>query len=114
SMMACQLADIHDRREPVAILWASEASIYGRYGYGYASRRMDVEVDRTQTQVRADVASDDSIELRLVVPDAMREAVEEIERATVDERPGQFVRDARWIASALTDLECRRNGRSEL
>lgn len=114
SMMARQLHDIHDRGEPVAILWASESSIYGRYGYGYASRRMDVEIDRTQTRIRTDLPVDDSVELRLVAPAAMRDAVEEIERAVVDERPGQFVRDSRWIDSSLTDLECRRNGRSEM
>src|SRR4051794_19684567 len=35
SMMQRQLHDIHDRGEPVALLWASESSIYGRYGYGF-------------------------------------------------------------------------------
>jgi predicted acetyltransferase len=114
SMMREQLADIHDRGEPVAVLWASESSIYGRYGYGYASRRMNVEIDRTQSRIRPDLPVDESITLRLVAPSATHGAVEEIERAVVDERPGQFVRDARWIASALTDLECRRQGRSEL
>lgn len=113
SMMARQLHDIHERGEPLAILWASESSIYGRYGYGYTSRRMDIEIDRTQTRLRPDLAADDSVELRLVPPLEMRAAVESIERAVVDERPGQFVRDARWIESVLTDLECRRNGRAE-
>jgi predicted acetyltransferase len=113
SMMRKQLGDIHDRGEPVAVLWASEGSIYGRYGYGYASRRMDVDIDRTQTRVRTDLPIDESVVVRLVAPSAMHDAVEAIERSVVDERPGQFVRDSRWIASALTDLECRRNGRSE-
>ncbi|MDQ1683525.1 MAG: hypothetical protein QOC82_262 [Frankiaceae bacterium] len=113
SMMQRQLQDIHDRGEPVAILWASEASIYGRYGYGLASRRMDLEVDRAQVRLRPDLPADDSVELRLVSPSLMREAVEEIERAVVDERPGQFVRDARWIETVLADLESRRHGRSE-
>jgi predicted acetyltransferase len=114
SMMRRQLDDIHDRGEPLAILWASESSIYGRYGYGFASRKLNVEIDRTQTRLRADVPVDDSVELRLAPPDAMHGAVEEIERAVVDERPGQFVRDPRWIESALADLECRRHGRSAL
>src|SRR6266700_2741985 len=38
SMMLRQLTDIAERgAEPVAALWASEAPLYGRYGYGRAS-----------------------------------------------------------------------------
>jgi len=113
SMMQRQLHDIHDRGEPVAVLWASESSIYGRYGYGVASRRMDIEVERVHGRLRPDLAVDESIELRIVPPSAIRAEVEAIERAVVDERPGQFVRDARWIDTVLADLECRRHGRSE-
>ena len=36
-MMRAQLDDVHERGEPVAILWASEETIYGRFGYGMAS-----------------------------------------------------------------------------
>lgn len=113
SMMQRQLHDIHDRGEPVAILWASESSIYGRYGYGLASRRMDIEIERVHGRLRPELAADDSVQLRLVSPAAMRGEVEAIERAVVDERPGQFVRDARWIETVLADLECRRHGRAE-
>src|ERR1700745_2912606 len=37
SLMRRQLTDVRARGEPLAILWASEAVIYGRYGYGRAS-----------------------------------------------------------------------------
>src|SRR5580704_18482709 len=37
SMMRRQLADVRDRGEPLAVLWASESVIYSRYGYGRAS-----------------------------------------------------------------------------
>ena len=37
SLMRRQLADVRDRGEPLAVLWASESVIYGRYGYGRAS-----------------------------------------------------------------------------
>ena len=36
-LMRRQLADAHERREPLAMLYASEADIYGRFGYGLAS-----------------------------------------------------------------------------
>jgi predicted acetyltransferase len=35
--MRRQLADVHGWGEPIAALWASEASIYGRFGYGAAA-----------------------------------------------------------------------------
>ena len=34
AMMKHQLEDVAHRKEPVALLWASEALIYGRFGYG--------------------------------------------------------------------------------
>lgn len=41
-MMRHQLADLRQRKEPVALLWASESSIYGRFGYGSAVPRLIV------------------------------------------------------------------------
>jgi predicted acetyltransferase len=39
ALMADQLHGLHDAgAEPVAALWASQAGLYGRYGYGAASR----------------------------------------------------------------------------
>jgi len=31
-----QLTDVRERGEPIAALWASEETIYGRFGYGLA------------------------------------------------------------------------------
>lgn len=47
-LMRRQLDDIRERGEPLSILTASEAAIYGRYGYGIASRctKLDVEARR--------------------------------------------------------------------
>src|SRR5258708_24273894 len=46
SLMNRQLADIRDRGETVAALFASEAAIYGRYGYGIASAELDFRIRR--------------------------------------------------------------------
>ena len=46
SLMRRQLADVRDRGEPLAILWASEAVIYGRYGYGRASWQLGFTLQR--------------------------------------------------------------------
>ena len=37
-MMRAQLADVRERGEPLAALWASEETIYGRFGYGLAAQ----------------------------------------------------------------------------
>jgi predicted acetyltransferase len=39
--MRRQLADVHERGEPVAALWASEGAIYQRFGYGRGTQRSD-------------------------------------------------------------------------
>ena len=38
-MMTHQLEKVAERGEPLAVLWASESLIYGRFGYGPASSR---------------------------------------------------------------------------
>ena len=45
-MMHRQLAEIRDRGEPVAVLWASEGRIYQRFGYGLAAGRLAMELDQ--------------------------------------------------------------------
>ncbi|MBO0874249.1 MAG: GNAT family N-acetyltransferase [Pseudonocardia sp.] len=45
ALMRAQLTELHDgEREPVAALWASMAPLYGRFGYGPASRRATATV----------------------------------------------------------------------
>src|SRR5438477_5883243 len=46
AMMDAQLRDMHERAEPIAALWASEETIYGRYGYGIASWAGDIVLPR--------------------------------------------------------------------
>src|SRR5205823_1786307 len=45
SMMRRQLDDVRRRGEAIAVLTASESSIYGRFGYGLASWCHSVEID---------------------------------------------------------------------
>ena len=46
AMMRAQLDDVHRRGEPVAALWASEDTIYGRFGYGMASMSADMDLPK--------------------------------------------------------------------
>src|SRR6204780_5575878 len=45
AMMMAALQDIRDRGEVVSALWPSEAQIYGRFGYGLASRHASLLID---------------------------------------------------------------------
>ena len=114
TMMRDQLHDIHRRGEPIAALWASEAAIYGRFGYGVASHLHRIEVDRVDASVRTDLADDPSLRLRLVNAADVTSDIEQIELALVDRRPGQFVRDKRWIDALVADPKSRHSGMSSL
>src|SRR5438876_8088934 len=47
AMMRRQLDDMHERGEPLAALYASEAPIYGRFGYGLATYQAAMEIERS-------------------------------------------------------------------
>lgn len=46
SLMRAQLDDVRERGEPLAILWASEETIYGRFGYGLASAAVEASIPK--------------------------------------------------------------------
>ena len=50
------LDDARAAGEPVAALWASEGAIYGRYGFGPATRAMRYELQLDRVALRRDVA----------------------------------------------------------
>ena len=52
-MMQAMFDEARERGEPLAGLSASEGSIYGRYGYGPATRRTRWEIDRAQARFTA-------------------------------------------------------------
>src|SRR6201984_1799856 len=71
SLMRRQLADVRDRGEPLAILWASEAVIYGRYGYGRASWHLDLTLHRGEGGLASTGSgAPDGLRLRIVEPEA--------------------------------------------
>ena len=50
--MRRQLADAHGWGEPIAALWASESSIYGRFGYGVAGPGLQAMSDNRRFALR--------------------------------------------------------------
>jgi predicted acetyltransferase len=54
AMMEAQIALARERGEPLAALWASEATIYGRFGFGPATWQRSLRVDlRREVPLRA-------------------------------------------------------------
>ena len=58
ALMARQLADVRAAGEPMAALWASEGSIYQRFGYGLATVNGSVDIERDRSAFRKPVAAD--------------------------------------------------------
>ncbi len=46
AMMRRHLDDVRDQGEPLAALWASEAAIYGRFGFGSAAPSLRIDIQR--------------------------------------------------------------------
>ena len=110
-MMRMQLDDIRARREPLAILWASEGNIYQRFGYGLASQKASILLDRDRSAFRMPI--EPVGRLSLVDPDAGRRLFPPVHDAILPERPGFFARDAAyWEHDYFTDPEHWRQGAS--
>lgn len=97
SLMRRQLADIRARGEAIAVLWASEAGIYGRYGYGTASWQANFWFGRGDGALgRHAPAAEPGLRLRLAEPAAARAELAKIHQTVLPDRPGMFARDEAW------------------
>jgi predicted acetyltransferase len=109
SMMRSQLANVDERGEPLAMLWASEGPIYGRFGYGLAAPALALEAERARFRLRDDPGPSGAV--RLVDPaEAARlfPAIYEQARRTT---PGTLTRAKKWwTENKLADPEGWRRG----
>jgi predicted acetyltransferase len=112
AIMRRQLNELHEQqREPVAALWAAEAPIYGRFGYGPAAFRgaLSGPVERLGLRPDVDLGSG-----RISIVDvkeyrAGAEAVYDVVRRA---NPGHMDRDDRWWTRTVQDLPEHREGAS--
>jgi predicted acetyltransferase len=113
-MMRTQLHSLHEEgREPVAVLWASEASIYGRFGYGMANLQAHLEADVRQLTLRPDVARGAGT-VRLGEPGEVRDDLVAVYERARPERIGHLGRPGNWWNRRLYLPEHRRDGFSPL
>ena len=109
-MMTTQLADVRERGEPIASLWASEETIYGRYGYGMASLNMAMKLPRVRAGLRADLPPP-TAEARLVDHDEAMRVFPRVYDTVRPVSPGFVSRTpAWWELRALDDQPERRRG----
>jgi predicted acetyltransferase len=111
-MMKHQLHDIHERGdEPIALLWASEAAIYGRYGYGQAAPRLHLTGKTKTTAFRSDVdlgkGSVGEVERDEAIP-----IIKRLHEALLPDRVGALNRDDNWWVVKWHDPERWRRGAS--
>jgi predicted acetyltransferase len=112
--MRHQLHSVHEAGdEPLAILWASEPQIYGRFGYGLATRSLSVKVPREPRALHAATPADPGLRLRLADPAGWK-ALAAVYEAVAARRPGLPERDEPWWRRAVRDVPALRGGRSEL
>jgi predicted acetyltransferase len=105
SMMDAQLRDVHERGEPIAALWASEETIYGRFGYGVASW-----AGRLSVPHESDVFAEPIVPIgttRFVTPEEARELFPPIYEAVRRDRPGMTSRSDVWWERRHLRLEER-------
>jgi predicted acetyltransferase len=108
-LMGALLDDAVARKEPVAILWASESNIYQRFGYGAATRQMRIEAARDRL-----VWLDSSPAVgtaRMISEDEALKVLPGIYDRVQVSTPGTFVRSGEWWRyHRLPDPPEHRNG----
>ena len=113
AIMARQLADLHDAgREPFAALWASEAGIYARFGYGMASQRASLMVPTAHARFRPDAP--DPGPAALLEPDEAIPQLAHVWDGALAQRAGRYRRGDAWWHRLVADPPAKHRGRSEL
>jgi predicted acetyltransferase len=111
-MMRRHFDDCMARGEPVSGLYAAEAPIYGRYGYGIATQQVDLKIDRDHSALEhmPEVRG----RLRMIAPDQAREQWPAVWDALRPGQPGMLDRSGVWWGRVLFDPAERREGMTAL
>lgn len=109
AMMKAQLEHCRERGDAVAYLWASEATIYGRYGYGLASRIGEIHLARDRASFALPFEPRGTV--RIVDLDEAARTFAPLYEQVRAQRPGMFKRSKDWWETRrLFDDPARRHG----
>jgi predicted acetyltransferase len=113
AMMRDLLDACHARGEPVAYLWATEDTIYGRFGFGLASFTAEIDLPRQRSAFHAPFAARGHV--RLLAPADAEGQIAPIYERVAAATPGMFARSAAWWqARILVDPPWRRGTGGDL
>jgi predicted acetyltransferase len=102
-LIETQLRDMSEDGLTVAVLKASEAAIWRRFGYGVSTRARTCSVNRRTARLRREVPADGQIEL-LSDTDA-KQAIPRIYAGLAEPRAGMITRTPYWWAMAAAGAE---------
>ncbi len=104
------ISQARDRGEPVAILFASESAIYGRFGFGLASMHQRLTIGRGEGHLTAGTAATELGKPRLkdTPPVEAQAELAEVFDLALPQRPGLLGRDERWWRHILSDPQAMR------
>ncbi len=94
ALMDAQLRDIHERGEPIAALWASEETIYGRFGYGIAAWCGEMRIQKEWTAFARPLERRGKV--RFVTQAEAIELFPPVWETLRAQRPGVFSRSKAW------------------
>ncbi|HEX6207468.1 MAG TPA: GNAT family N-acetyltransferase [Actinomycetota bacterium] len=98
-MMRRILDDVRER-EPLSVLWAAEGGIYGRFGYGMATRLMSLKVERHHSAFRSEYTPQGS--MRLVSREEALKLIPPIYDRVADGQPGFIGQSEAWTDHRFT------------
>ena len=112
AMIAEHFAHCQDRDEPVSLLFAAEAGIYGRFGYGLASRQVNLTLPRRAALRDVPGTEDLDVRIEKLSPERHGGLIARLHGAV--ERPGWVTRETPELAAMwLCDAPIFRHGSEE-
>jgi predicted acetyltransferase len=107
--MKRQLEDLRGRGEPLAILYASEPLIYGRFGYGVAAPAVSMDGETARFSYRDDPGPTGAV--RIIDATEALQVLPQVYDAVRRDVPGFVARDSEgWELTRLADPEHWRRG----
>ena len=110
-MMETQMLDVRERGEHLAVLWASEESIYQRFGYGFASAQGHIDVERDRARFLDDPGPTGKV--RMISAEERLKVIPPLYERIRKDTPGMYERSNTWWEfHSLFDPEHMRHGAS--
>jgi predicted acetyltransferase len=112
-LMRAQIDACRQRGEPVAFLWASEDTIYDRFGYGIASLSAEIDLPRDRSGLYRQ--PEEKVRANLVPLEEAQALIAPVYEWVASRTPGMFRRTSEWWqARTLADSQWRRGNSGEL